>query len=101
MLIIVNDVKTFSEALDAGRDPEKLLSNNIRSLSILEIAQTGFDTGEIVWEWHAWDHLIQDFDETKANYGNVGTHPELIDINIAPNMNSDWLHTNRIYKKAE
>ena len=101
VLIIVNDVKTFSEALDAGRDPEKLLSNNIRSLSILEIVQTGFDTGEIVWEWHAWDHLIQDFDETKDNYGNVGTHPELIDVNFAPNMYSDWLHTNSIDYNAE
>jgi len=96
VLIIVNDIKTFSDAIEAGRDPEKLLSNSIRSLSILEISQSGFDSGDIVWEWHAWDHLIQDFDETKSNYGNVNSHPELIDINFAPNTYSDWLHTNSV-----
>jgi len=96
VLIIVNDIKNFSDVIDAGRDPEKLLSNSIRSLSILEISQAGTDSGDIVWEWHAWDHLIQDFDETKANYGNVSSHPELIDINFAPNMYSDWLHTNSV-----
>jgi hypothetical protein len=35
-----------------------------------------------VWEWHIWDHLIQDDDKTKANFGDVAAHPELIDINF-------------------
>jgi hypothetical protein len=35
-----------------------------------------------VWEWHAWDHLIQDRDPSKANHGKVAAHPELIDINF-------------------
>ena len=35
--------------------------------------------GRIVWEWHVWDHLVQNFDRTKANYGDVAAHPELID----------------------
>ena len=96
VLMIVNDVKNYSAAISAGRDPEKLLSNSLRSLSILEISQIGIDSGEIVWEWHAWDHLIQDFDETKLNYGSVDLHPELIDVNFAPNIYSDWLHTNSI-----
>ena len=96
VLIIVNDIKTYSDAIEAGRNPERLLSNSLRSLSILEISQVGFDSGHVVWEWHAWDHLIQDFDETKANYGNVSSHPELIDINFAPNQYSDWLHTNSV-----
>src|SRR5207248_2769403 len=39
--------------------------------------------GEIVWEWHAWDHLIQEFDPQKANYGVVADHPERVDINFA------------------
>ena len=54
----------------------------ILSASILEVQPTGKTTGKIVWEWHAWDHLIQDFDETKANYGDVGAHRELIDLNF-------------------
>ena len=42
------------------------------------------DTGgaEVVWEWHAWDHLVQDHDVTKANYGSVPDHPGQIDLNF-------------------
>jgi hypothetical protein len=36
----------------------------------------------VVWEWHLWDHLVQDFDKTKANYGDVREHPELVNINF-------------------
>lgn len=39
-------------------------------------------TQEIVWEWHATDHLIQDYDSTKLNYGSVEENRRLIIINI-------------------
>ena len=96
VLLLVNDFRSYSEAIDSGRDPNKLLSNNLKSLSILEIAQTGEESGIVVWEWHAWDHIIQDYNEDKSNFGIVEQHPELIDINYAPNMFSDWLHTNSL-----
>ena len=52
---------------------------------------------EVVWEWHIWNHLIQDYDESKANYGTVAEHPELIDINYDRNDgHPDWLHMNAI-----
>ena len=38
-------------------------------------------TDSIVWEWHVWDHLIQDYDPEKENYGVPSEHPELVDIN--------------------
>ena len=44
---------------------------------------------------HVWDHLIQDFDPSKANYGDVEDHPELVDINFG-SYSSDWLHSNSI-----
>ena len=28
-----------------------------------------------MWEWHAWDHVVQDFDPTKANFGDVARRP--------------------------
>ena len=34
---------------------------------VIEVKQTGKTSGEIVWEWHLWDHVIQDFDSSKAN----------------------------------
>jgi hypothetical protein len=49
--------------------------------SLVEIKPTGKTTGEVVWEWHLWDHLVQDFDKSKANFGNVGEHPELVNLN--------------------
>jgi hypothetical protein len=96
VLLVVNDRKSKNEAIAAGRNPGFIDGNNIRSLSILEISQTGLETGEIVWQWNAWDHLIQDFDNTKPNYGVVADHQELIDINFAKDGGQDWLHTNSV-----
>ena len=36
----------------------------------------------MVWEWHIWDHMIQDYDSTKSNYGIPSKHPELMNINV-------------------
>ncbi len=38
-------------------------------------------TDEIVWQWRAFDHMIQDIDSNLLNYGEVSSHPERIDIN--------------------
>jgi hypothetical protein len=48
---------------------------------LIEVEPTGPTSGEIVWEWHVWDHLIQDYNASKDNYGVVKDHPELLDIN--------------------
>ena len=49
---------------------------------MIEVKPTGKTTGEIVWEWHLWDHLIQDHDRSKPNFGNVTDHAELVDLNF-------------------
>jgi hypothetical protein len=95
VLLISWEYKTRNEAIAAGRDPSKLLSNALWPDHIIEVKPTGPTSGDIVWEWHAWDHLIQDYDPTKNNYGVVENHPELIDINFG-NSYQDWLHTNSI-----
>lgn len=59
--------------------------------SILEINPT---TDEIVWEWHAKDHLIQDFDDTKLNFGEVAANPQLIDLNYVNAENGNIMHIN-------
>jgi Arylsulfotransferase (ASST) len=81
VLLIVWDRKTAEEAIGAGRRPEMTGDRHFMPDSLLEIKPTGKTTGEIVWEWHLWDHLVQDFDSSKANFGNVAEHPELVNIN--------------------
>jgi len=96
VLVIKNDLRSAVVAKDAGRDPDLLDNPNLRSLSILEIQQAGLDSGVVVWEWHAWDHLVQDYDSSYINYGDPSDHPELIDINFVKNGAADWLHTNSV-----
>lgn len=81
VLLVVWDRKTTEEAIAAGRRPEMAGDKHLLPDSLVEIKPTGKTTGEVVWEWHLWDHLVQDFDKAKANYGNVGEHPELVNIN--------------------
>jgi hypothetical protein len=81
VLMVVWDKKSRQEAIDAGRRPD-LVGDYLLPDSILEIQPTGKTTGKVVWEWHLWDHLVQDHDKTKANYGKVAEHPELVDVNF-------------------
>lgn len=86
VLLIVFDRKSRKEAIAAGRHPELADHTFLLADSLIEIKPTGIDTGEIVWEWHLWDHVIQDHDASKANYGNVADHPELADLNYHKNV---------------
>lgn len=82
ILAIAYEVKTPEEAIEAGRDPHHVAKAGIWPDKIVEIKPTKPVGGDIVWEWHMWDHLIQDFDETKDNYGVISDHPGKININI-------------------
>lgn len=82
ILAIAYDAKTPEEALAAGRDPHITPKAGLWPDKVVEIKPTKPFGGEIVWEWRMWDHLIQDFDETKANYGVISENPRKININI-------------------
>ncbi len=102
-LIIAWELKTEAEAIQAGRDTTTIPDGGLWPDHIIEVTPdygTG-SGGTIVWEWYAWDHLIQDFDATKDNYGIVEDHPELININYARTgmsgtYSEDWTHFNSI-----
>lgn len=94
ILMIVWELKTAQEALEAGRDPDLLTDGELWPDFIREVNPK---TDEIVWEWHVWDHLIQDYDATKSNYGVVEENPQRVDINWdTSNGADDWMHTNSI-----
>ncbi|MFN8395644.1 MAG: aryl-sulfate sulfotransferase [Bacteroidia bacterium] len=102
-LFIAWENKTRAEAIAAGRD-STLLQQRLWPDHLVEVQPTTPGNGNIVWEWHAWDHLVQDHDSTKANFGVVGDHPELIDLNyIQPGQTTyrDWLHTNAVCYNAD
>jgi PKD repeat protein len=96
ILMIAWEFKTRDEAIAAGRDPDTFVGDTFMPDHVIEVKPTGPTSGDIVWEWHVWDHLIQDFDPSKDNYGVVGDHPELVDINYGMIFQLDWLHTNSI-----
>jgi len=95
VLMIAWEYKTREEAIQAGRNPGHIQGNSLWPDHIIEVEPTGSAGGNIVWEWHAWDHLIQDYDPSKDNYGVVEDHPELVDINFGQ-YQSDWMHTNSV-----
>ncbi len=86
ILAISWEAKTVEEALAAGRKPELVPKAGIWPDKIVEIVPEGERHGKIVWEWHIWDHMVQDVDPTKANYGKPAEHPELMDINMGEKM---------------
>jgi hypothetical protein len=56
----------------------------------------------VVWQWHVWDHLVQDYSSSKANYGVVAQHPELIDANgTGIKIPEFWNHLNGIDYNAQ
>lgn len=97
ILMIAWELKTRDDAIDAGCNPEFISDEIIWPDHIIEVEPNGPESGNIVWEWHVWDHLIQDYDPSKDKYGIVSDHPELIDINfMAKDSGRDWNHINSI-----
>ncbi len=82
ILGISYEVVPVDEAIALGRDPEHLPKAGLWMDKIVEIRPHRPEGGEIVWEWHMKDHLVQEFDESKANYEPVGDNPRKIDINF-------------------
>ena len=104
VLLLVRARKTREQAIAAGANPEFVHEDGIDSDYVIEVRPEGASGGEIVWEWSVWDHLVQDFYQSKPNYGAIADHPERIDINFLLETISkrrareplDWLHTNAI-----
>lgn len=97
ILIIAWEYKGTIQAVQAGRDTTLLPTNQLWPDHIIEVEPVGSDSANIVWEWHAWDHLIQNYDQNMDNFGVVADHPELIDLNYTEHSAfSDWLHINAI-----
>ncbi|MDC7222019.1 MAG: aryl-sulfate sulfotransferase [Spirochaetales bacterium] len=97
ILVIAWERVTPEEAISAGRDPKLIPAEDEGQLWMDHLIEVN-KAGEIVWEWHVSDHLIQDVDSSKDNYGVVADHPELININYLGynRVSNDWNHVNAV-----
>jgi hypothetical protein len=79
----------------AGR--EELPDGEIWPTAIFEFQRVGPTEARVVWEWHLWDHIIQDVDPEKTGFGVIADHPELLDVNYgAARTGGDWDHANSV-----
>lgn len=101
VLVLASEDIPYDEVIAAGRNPDSLQSDMLKVDYVAEIKPYGPDSGVVVWEWHIWDHLIQDFDSTAANYGVVAEHPERVDVNYVEEIYADWTHGNSVSYNAE
>ena len=83
VLMIAWERKSAEEAIAKGRDPRGVGSPGLWSGAIYEVKPVGKDGGEIVWSWHAWDHLVQDLDPDKPDHAALADRPGRIDVNVA------------------
>lgn len=103
VLLLSWDTKTRDEAIAAGRKTSLYPMAGLWSDKIVELRPIGKDSAVVVWEWKLWDHLVQDNDATKANYGAVSERPERLDVNFTNKtaVVSDWIHFNGLAYNAE
>ncbi len=93
ILCILYDVHPKADLIEAGRNPN-ITDDEFQLDKIVEIKPIGENDIEIVWSWSLIDHLVQDFDVTKNNFGVVADHPELIDINFDNEETFNFSHMN-------
>ena len=97
---VLSDRYSDTVAIEQGRNPANL-GATIKLEKIIELQPVGSNDAALVWEWKFLDHLIQDFDNTKANFGVVADSPELFDFNYATISNLDNIHLNAVDYNAE
>jgi hypothetical protein len=89
VIVMVWERRTMEEAQQAGSN----MQTEVFPEAIIEINPLN---DEIVWSWYAWDHLIQDHDDSKDNFGDVAANPQLIDLNYVQQEDGDIMHANGI-----
>lgn len=102
ILCLVKNNISVAEQINLGKNPS-LANSELKSEKIIEVQPIGTNEISIVWEWDFLDHIVQDFDASKSNYGIIADHPELVDFNYGDyNMeHSDWIHMNSVDYNAD
>ncbi len=81
VLAIAWEHKSADEVRRAGRFPTKVPAAGLWPDLVVEIEPQRPNGGRIVWEWHAWDHLVQNHNKRLPSYAEPSERPGRIDIN--------------------
>lgn len=103
------DRMDLADAVNEGRNPEAIGPDGFVLLDkIIEIKPNlENNSGEIIWEWHAKNHLVQEDYSDKNNYieNGVASNPQLFNFNYFKNAkhntSADWMHLNGISYHTE
>lgn len=94
-LVMIRDIYSDTEMFALGF--ANAYVNAVQVLErIVEIEPVGTNSANIVWEWKLIDHMVQDFDSTKPNFGVVANNPQLYDVNYNNGNGSNPIHANAI-----
>lgn len=96
VLILAWELKTRSDLEAVGGSVRNHPEGRIWAEHIVEVRKSGPRSGYVVWEWHAWDHLVQNTDSDAPNYANPVRLPQRMDVNYNPRRTPDWLHADSI-----
>ena len=97
--MVVAQNHTYDEVIAHGADPDNNLTPGATNIAIDGIVELRKD-GTILWEWNFFDHMVQDYDNTKLDYGdpadpaNWGRLDVNHDTNSRPGLQADWNHCN-------
>ncbi|WFO17435.1 aryl-sulfate sulfotransferase [Cellulophaga baltica 4] len=61
-----------------------------------KLIEVDYETKDIVWQWRAWDHMIQDVNTGFESFAAISEHPNKIDINYYDEPSGDIMHANAI-----
>ena len=99
ILMLVVEKKTAADCIAAGWPADMMSSRELYPEAVVEIQPIYPNGGKIVWQWSVWDHMIQNYDRSKPNYGDPAAHPELIYMRGGPGGRGPtafWNHANSI-----
>jgi hypothetical protein len=109
VLAVVWEARGHDETAAAGRREGFIPADGIWGDVLVELEPDGPNGARVVWEWQAFDHLIQNTDPDKVNYADPAERPERIDINgdtigtanAPPNPTHDVFHINSVAYNPE
>ena len=92
ILVLCYEALTPDEAVALGWERQEFLNPRgdgyVWSERILELEPNLSDgSTKVVWEWAIADHIVQDFDASKPNYGKVSENKEKLNFNYCKYAN--------------